>query len=189
MASGVSIPHALTRRYVTALLNAAQEQGRIQELGASLRDLLAMIRGSADLRRTLLSPQLNARVQQRALAALMSSAKLDDVLQGFVRVVLMNRRGAALETFLQAAVDELARRAGQLSADVDVAAPLNDLQQKRLSDMLSKWIGSRVDLNVRVTPDVLGGIKIRLGDVQIDDTVSGKLARLRQTLQGHAANG
>jgi F-type H+-transporting ATPase subunit delta len=188
VASGSSTSTALTRRYVTALLSAAHEKGGMTELATGARDLLCMIESSDDLQTALASPLISVKRQQLALNAVMDAAKLGQVIKSFVRIVLDNRRGASLAAFLQATLAELASRDGLMDAEVSVAAPLNDIQQKRLTDMLGTWAGARVQLKVKVTPEVLGGIKIRLGSIQIDDSISGKLDRLRLALLGRAAN-
>ena len=188
MTQAATTSTTLINRYVTALLAAAQEHGQLTALSTGARDLIAMVEGSADLQNVLASPLFSIPQQQRALAALMTAARVDPVLQGFVRVVLKNRRGASLVTFLRAMQDELLRRDGQVVADIDVAAPLNDLQQRKLVDMLGKWTGRRVQLKITVSPAVLGGIKIRLGSIQIDDSIAGKLNRLRQDLLGASAS-
>lgn len=188
MAQATTTSTTLTNRYVSALLDAAQERGRLLDLATGARDLIRMIDGSEDLRFALGSPLFAVKDVLRAVTAVMTAAGCDPVLQSFVGVVIRNRRGASLVTFLRAALAELSRREGLVEADIAVATPLNDIQQKKLADMLGKWAGARVHLNIKISPEVLGGIKIRMGSIQIDDSISGKLARLRQTLLGTVAN-
>lgn len=143
-----------------------------------------MIESSNDLRFVLASPLMGADAQTRAVLAVMERAKFSAVMMGFVRVVLQNRRGAMLSDFITAALNEMEKRAGIVRAQVDVAAPMNDAAQKKLVDTLSNWTGAKVQLDVRVANDVIAGARVRVGDVQIDDTVAGKLARLKQKLVG-----
>ncbi len=178
-------PHlaGLARRYVTALLESARTRPGFSVLRDELQRLSAMMAESSDLQALLSSPRVKVQDQQRALAAVMSRAAFSDVVVGFVRVVLQNRRGTVLPAFIAAALSALDRAEGIAEADVDVAAPLTAAQQKKLAELLSTWSGARVGLNIRVSPDVLGGMTIRLGSMQIDDSVAGKLVRLRNSLR------
>lgn len=170
----------LAHRYVDALLQA----GANVPLQHELQDLVKMIENSSDLRFVLASPLMGADAQTRAVLAVMKQANLSAALMGFVRVVLQNRRGAMLHDFVVAALAEIEKRAGIVRARVDVATPMNDTAQKKLVDTLSNWTGAKVQLDIRVANDVIAGARVRVGDVQIDDTVAGKLARLKQKLVG-----
>lgn len=172
----------LARRYVTALLDVASDKPGLSALRTQLNQLIDMISASSDFSYLLASPLLAVVDQQRAVAAVLDKAKFCDALKGFVRVIVQNRRGAMLGSVVKAAIAEIDVQAGLAQADVIVAAPLTDVQQKKLAAMLSEWSGTKVGLNVTVSPDVMGGIKIRLGSIQIDDSISGKLNRLAQTL-------
>lgn len=174
----------LTKRYVTALLDAAAAKGQVSDIAAGAQTILKLIHSSADLQKVLASPLISVTKQTAAVMAVLQSARVSALLGNFVGVVLKNRRGAALAAFLQATLDEIARRDGRVEADVQVASPINDIQQKKLADMIAKWSGGKVNLNIKVTPEVLGGMKIRVGSIQIDDSVAGKLERLRQNLLG-----
>lgn len=182
-----SLSATLTKRYVTALLDVAGEKAAVRDIAAGAQVLAAMIAGSPDFQKTLASPLLALKVQQRAVFAVLERARLHTLLTGFVGVVLHNRRGASLYDLLQAVVDEIARREGRIDADVQVATLMNDIQQKKLADSLGKWSGGKVHLNVTVTPEVMGGMKVRIGSIQIDDSVAGKLGRLKQSLLGSKA--
>lgn len=180
-------PHlaGLARRYVTALLESATTRPGFPALRGELERLSGVIAESSDLQALLLSPRVKAGDQQRALAAILARAGFSDVVVGFVRVVLQNRRGAVLADLITAALDALNRAEGIAEADVHVAAPLTAPQEKKLAELLSTWSGARVGLNVKVSPDVLAGMRIRLGSMQIDDSVAGKLVRLRNNLRAH----
>lgn len=50
--------------------------------------------------------------------------------------------------------------------------------------MLGRRYGTEVALNVVVDPDIVGGLRIEIGDDVIDATVSSRLNDLRQRLAG-----
>lgn len=184
MTQSHSASATLVKRYVTALLDAAVEVGATPDIATAARALTSTIAGAPDLQKLLSSPLLSVKDQTRATGAVLERMRVHPLMTGFVHVVLQNRRGPVLQALLQATLDEIARRDGRIEADVQVAAPMNDIQQKKLADALSKWSGGKVQLNMKVMPEVLGGMKIRVGSMQIDDSVVGKLDRLKQNLLG-----
>jgi F-type H+-transporting ATPase subunit delta len=109
----------------------------------------------------------------KALPATVTLAR--QALAGTYRTV-----GVALATYQQVA----ATVHGQRVATVRVAHPLSDADRQRLSDALSRQYDRQIHLNVVVDPDVLGGIKVEIGDDVIDGTVASRLDEARRKLAG-----
>lgn len=135
----------------------------------SLRDALSdPARSVADKSRLV-----DDLLQGRALPATLVLAK--QALHGTYRTV-----GVALAEYQQVAAEV----AGENVATVRVARPLGEAEQSRLADLLSRQYGRPVHLNTVVDPDVLGGIRVEIGDDVIDGTVSSRLDDARRLLAG-----
>ncbi len=179
-----SVSSLVIRRYVSALLaEAGDEPAARTKLGIAVQEFSKLIAESNDFRYVLTNPLIPVVDQERAVAAVLDRGRFDDTFSGFVRVVLRHRRGAMMTDILRAVQSEMDKRAGIVDVRVDVATPMTDGQQKQLVDILSRKTGGTVRLNTRVANDVIAGIRVRYNDVMIDDTVSGKLARLKQALR------
>jgi F-type H+-transporting ATPase subunit b len=68
------------------------------------------------------------------------------------------------------------------SAEVISALPLNEAEQETIRNEVIEKMGSGASISFRVDPNILGGLVIRVGDKVLDDSVSGKLQGLRQSL-------
>jgi F-type H+-transporting ATPase subunit delta len=73
---------------------------------------------------------------------------------------------------------------GRLVARVTVARPLDDAEEKRLTDVLSRQYGKAVHCNVVVDPATLGGVQVEIGDDVIDGTVASRVGDARRRLAG-----
>ncbi|KAB2897149.1 MAG: F0F1 ATP synthase subunit delta [Dokdonella sp.] len=69
-----------------------------------------------------------------------------------------------------------------LKVGVRSAAPLGEAETAKLKDALKRRFGRDIELEASLDPDMLGGAVIDAGDVVIDGSVRGRLARLEQTL-------
>lgn len=67
-------------------------------------------------------------------------------------------------------------------ANVEGGVPFSDAEKKAISIFLAKLIGHTVSLRCRVNPDVLGGVKIQVGDWVVDTTLSYQLGQLSDVL-------
>lgn len=68
---------------------------------------------------------------------------------------------------------------------VTTAIALSAKQKDTLKTALSKKIGSEFTLEEVVLPDVIGGIKIRIGSRELDGSLKSKLEQLHQQLLKH----
>ncbi|NRA72688.1 MAG: F0F1 ATP synthase subunit delta [Gammaproteobacteria bacterium] len=71
----------------------------------------------------------------------------------------------------------------QVDADITSATELNDAQQADLAASLEKRLARKVKLNVTIDKSLIAGVIVRVGDLLIDGSVRGKLARLSNQLQ------
>lgn len=62
------------------------------------------------------------------------------------------------------------------------AFSLSDSQQKTLTDKLTTKLSRQVKLTVEIDESLLGGVVIRSGDMVIDGSVRGKLAKLAEAM-------
>jgi F-type H+-transporting ATPase subunit delta len=68
---------------------------------------------------------------------------------------------------------------------VTTATPLDDAAQRLVAERLGTYLGrpaDRIAIQARVDPSIIGGVVARVGDTLIDDSVRGRLERLRRTL-------
>jgi F-type H+-transporting ATPase subunit delta len=72
-----------------------------------------------------------------------------------------------------------------VKADVTTAFALTSEQERALQDSLKKSLGFNVHLNLNVDRSLLGGMVLTVGSRMVDDSVKGKLARLKQAMQSH----
>ena len=72
----------------------------------------------------------------------------------------------------------------RLVATVRVARELGEVEQQRLAGVLAGQYGRPVHLNVVVDPEVIGGMRVEIGDDVIDGTVSSRLDEARRRLAG-----
>ena len=70
-----------------------------------------------------------------------------------------------------------------ISVEVESAFELTDDQQKTLATALAKRLDRTVTPHVTINPSLIGGVLIRAGDLVIDGSVRGKLAKLAEALK------
>jgi F-type H+-transporting ATPase subunit delta len=145
------------------------ELGRLVDGNPGLRDALSDPGRSIDDKSALLDSLLDGKV----LPATLTLAK--QALAGTYHTMT-----AALATYRTVA----AETQSEVVATVRVARPLAAADERKLTEVLSSQYDATVHLNVVVDPDVLGGIRVEIGDQVIDGTISTRLDEARRRLVG-----
>jgi F-type H+-transporting ATPase subunit delta len=174
------LPDVLERLSEIAVVRSAGSRGG--QVTDELFELSGIIDGNPPLRDALSDPGrsvddksalLDSLLDAHALPATVTLAKQS--LAGTYRTVT-----AALATYRRVA----AQTQGETVATVRVARPLAPADQERLATLLSSQYDTTVHLNVVVDPEVLGGLRVEIGDEVIDGTIASRLDDARRRLVG-----
>lgn len=183
MASETTGVSALAERYAAALFDIADERRTLDEVASDLRQLRAMLAASADLMRLVRSPILSRPAQAKAITALAERAGLSRLVRDFLAVVARNRRLFAVPAMIAAYLAQLAARRGEVTAEITSAQSLSEAQLAALGDRLRHTVGRRVALEVRVDPDLIGGMIVKVGSRMVDSSLKSQLHRLQIALK------
>ena len=127
------------------------------------------------------------------LGDIAAKVKLVDTLLGgkvtpqtlsIVRHLVQLPRGRRIGALIRYAASVVADQSGLAVATVTSARPIAAEQLGRLQAGLSKTYGRELRINAVVDAQVIGGIRVQVGDDVIDGSVSSKLHDLRLQLTG-----
>lgn len=172
---------AVSIRYTSALIDAAQDRGVLDRVEADVQALLDLLHASEDLRAFVADPMMQAE-QKRAVLNELLAGKIGDITLRFLLLLCDKRRERMLPELLADFLSALEDRRGQATAQLAVAAPLSSEQEARLIAKLSAYSGKQVKLETTVDERLKAGFVVRLGDHVFDGTLATQLNRLRQRL-------
>jgi F-type H+-transporting ATPase subunit delta len=101
-----------------------------------------------------------------------------------VRHLVAQPRGRRIGALLAEAATIVADEAGKSLATVTSARPIPAAQLERLEKGLSSLYGRPLSINLVVDPEVVGGLRIQVGDDVIDGSLSARINDLRLQLAG-----
>jgi F-type H+-transporting ATPase subunit delta len=111
-------------------------------------------------------------------------AKVHPVTLALARQAVTAPRGRGVEAALAQVLDEAAERRQRLVAVVTAAVPLTAKQTDRLARALGRVYGRPVLVEVAIDPEVVGGVRVAVGDEVLDSTVAARLEEARRRLAG-----
>lgn len=182
------IGDALETLAATVAISAAERDNGSNGLGGLERlenDLFAfneVVAGSHELQRALVASR--AGTEAKTALALKLVPEAGEPARGLIRQSVSNPRGlkptALVERFLELVVE----RQERWLAYVTVTRPLSTDQQERLQSGLNRLYGRDLKVNVSVDPDLIGGVRVKVGDEVLDASLVTRLGELRRQLAG-----
>jgi F-type H+-transporting ATPase subunit delta len=174
------------RRYAAAMFALASEIGKVSEVQAELAGLAKLFEQNEELRSAMLTPLHPAEQRKAVLSALARNLEMSDHVRNFYSFLIDRRRLVDFDLIL-AHYERLANEAlGVLTAQVVSAGKLDRARKDRLRHALSQRVGQDVQLELRVDPDLIGGIVAQVGDLILDGSLRTQLGQLRANLMREA---
>ena len=176
MAENVTV----ARPYAEAAFGLAKAGGALPGWQAALERMASAV---AD-------PQMveciaDPRISPVALAELFLgvAGELNADQRNFASVLIDNRRLGVLPEISTLFAELKNVQEGVRDAVVSSAFPLDDAQLKNLVADLESKFGCKVKATVELAPELIGGVRIALGDQVIDASVRGKLNAMAVSLK------
>lgn len=172
----------VARPYAKAAFEYANAEGKLElAVWSSQLTLVAAIVQDAEFSRYLSRPSMTVAEQETALFAA-CGGELSAGVRNFLSLVAANKRLMALPAIAE--LYDILKTQAENTADVTVisAFALSDEQEDGLAKQLAQKLGLRIKIHTELDAALIGGVIIRTGDLVIDASVRGKLAKLTATL-------
>jgi F-type H+-transporting ATPase subunit delta len=172
----------LARPYAEAAFALARASGNaLQSWSNSLQRLAATV-VRPEMQECIGNPKFSPQ-QLTALCLDVVGGELTAEQQNFVRVLVDNDRLGVLPEIGELYENLRNAHEGVKSAEVSSAFPLDEVALKALVANLERKFGCKIQATVVVDPQLIGGVRIAVGDEVIDASVRGKLAAMATALK------
>ena len=167
----------IARPYAEALFKAAADDAArlTEEIGQ-----LAAVTADARLLQFADNPRVDADQVFNLIIGV--TGALSQAAQNFLRTVLDNGRLAALPEIASQFRSLVNARSGISDARIESAFPIEPSALGDVVAVLEKRFGRRLNASVEVRPELIGGIRVVVGDEVLDTSVSSRLQQMKVAL-------
>ncbi|MDP2824692.1 MAG: F0F1 ATP synthase subunit delta [Sulfuritalea sp.] len=178
----------LARPYAEAAFQLAKDENSPAALSAWADALsrLSAVAARPEMEECIGNPRLSAvQLAQLCLDVASSGAEsgLSAEQQNFVRVLAENERLIVLPEIAELFNQLKHGHEGVKDAEITSAFVLDEATLKALVADLERKFGCRIQASVKVDAELIGGVRIAVGDEVIDASVRGKLAAMATALK------
>jgi len=170
----------VARPYASGVFAHAKEQGQLAEWSNMLAFMVGVYR-DAGMQAALANPTLT-RADVERLVLSVCGDRIDGVARNLVGLLIRNDRLDALPQ-VQLLFEELkASEESIVDAQVESAFPMTDDQLRALVGKLEGRVKCAVRASVKVVPELIGGVRVQIGDDVWDASVRGQLNSMATAL-------
>jgi len=166
----------IARPYAEALFKAGGDAAAAEQLAA-----LAGVAADPQLLQFAGHPKADDAQVYDVIVGV-AKATLASTVQNLLKAVIDNGRLAALPEIAQQFHALVNAKSGVSDAEVYSAFPIDAAQLADVKAALEKRFGRKLDAKVTVAPELIGGIRVVVGDEVLDTSVKARLEAMKSAL-------
>ncbi|MGE5583158.1 MAG: ATP synthase F1 subunit delta [Bacillota bacterium] len=167
--------------YGRAMVELAKEKGILDRVLTIAKDLIADLQ-TPKLQEFLKHPKAPAAAKREILQRLMAKSSTPQEFRHFLFLIIERRRENLLLPILESLIEQALKAQGFEVVELVSALPLSEAKQQSIGKDLEQAWHTKISLQYRENPNLIGGIIIRRGDELIDGSLSGQLNALKRQL-------
>lgn len=171
----------VTKNYTDVIFDLAVEEGKVEEISAELSEIARVMQENPELMAMLASPQI-PKAEKLQTADAVFSGWISKTALNFVKVLIENRRAAYLLEIAERFVERKRAHLGIEYVEAITAIPMTQEQKERLIATLAHKRGKQIELNNVIDANIIGGMKIKIGEKALDGTLSNRLKELQSEM-------
>ena len=174
----------LAGKYAKALLDEAIEHDQIDAVAGEVKQIDGLISESAEYNKLMTTPMITMNNRKEGVALVADKLDLSQLMRHFLGVLIENGRTAVFHEIAVAFDRMYGEHKGVLPVHVVSASALNDRTKQHLTDVLKQTFGKEIQMDVKVNPDLIGGLTVQAGSLMADASVKTKLQKLNLVMKG-----
>ena len=168
-----------TIRYAKSFIKLSEESGVLDSSYNDMVFINSTCSSNKDLVNLLKTPIVKTDLKVKILNELFSNS-ISSLALSFIILITNKKRENLLAEISSSFISLYKNKKNIKEVTVTTALPLDDSMRKELMNYINSLESSSIELIEKVDASLIGGAIIRLGDKQLDASVSSKLHALRQ---------
>lgn len=174
--------NALATRYAGALLDVAAARDQVDAVAGDLEQVHAVLEAEPRIVAALAGPETSAE-QRRSLLDKLAAGR-HELVANTLHTLERRQRLGLLEALWPAFRALLRARRDEAVGVVETARPLDEAQRGAVQELAGRLAGGRsVHLDFHDDPELIGGVRLKLGNTLYDGSVASALQGLRRRLE------
>lgn len=172
----------VAKRYARALFDSVKKE-QLNEMRSLLTSFAELFSANKDLGLALLSPAYPMKERESALHTLSEQVSGGNApFSGLLRLLLRNKRLNLIDEVAEAFSSMVDQYQKLFSLSVTSAFQISEEERNKMISSIRQQLGSSVEVKWDINKDLIGGMKVGVGDMVLDNSIETALKRIEQQL-------
>ncbi len=169
-------------RYSLALYELANESSSIKEIEIQSKEILNLILENKNFSYFIKNPTNSKEDQQNAILKISDQFQFNKLLTKFLCFLIFKRRFFYVQKILIDFLETCSKKRGEIKAELISAKKISENEINNIKNDLEKSFNSKIKLNFKNNPDLIGGLIIQVGSTMIDTSIRSKLQKIENQM-------
>jgi F-type H+-transporting ATPase subunit delta len=170
----------IARPYAEAIFRLAKQGNTLPAWSDELA-LIVSVYKDPQMQAAMANPKVSTNEIERLLLAICGE-RISGAARNAIQLLVHNRRLSVLPDIREQFEHLKLQDEGMVDAKISSAFPMDDTQRNQVVKLLSTRFKRKINATVTIDPDLIGGIKVEVGDKVWDASVRGRLQTMAATL-------
>ncbi len=170
----------IARPYAEAVFRLAK-QGNSLPAWSDALNMIASVYEDPQMQAAMANPKVTSADIEKLLLVICGE-RIDGVARNLIQLLVHNRRLSVVAEIRDLYEQLKLEDEGKVDAKISSAFPMEEAQRNQVVSLLSTRFKRKINATVTVDPDLIGGIKVEVGDKVWDASVRGRLQTMAATL-------
>jgi F-type H+-transporting ATPase subunit delta len=171
------------QRYANALFQLSKEAKVVDSVSKDLQNLKDIINNNEKFLSLVKNPSVSKSEKNNVFTAIAKKIELSKLTSNFIGLIIRKNRVNYLLDIINSFENLIASLRGEKLAIITSATELSDAEVKDIKIKLKEKFDSDFIINVKVDPNLIGGLKIQVGSQMIDSSIKNQLQLLKEKMK------
>lgn len=169
-----------SERYALAFFNLALEKNIVAKVQGELAEIVSLFKENADLKQLLFHPRVSKDDKKQVLRKIMAGYHV--YTENLLLLLVDKGRLPEIKALAKHFESLWQKEQGVATAEITAAFPLGKDLEERLQKKLTELANKKINLQITIDENIIGGLIIKLGDLLIDGSIRRDLEKLKERL-------
>jgi len=170
--------YRIATRYAKSLLELAHERGELEKVHADMQLFQEVCDQNRNFRMMLRNPVVTNDKKYNILKKIFEK-KVHKLTMAIFKIITDKNREAYIPDIAREFHNQYNELKGIKVANITTPIALTDDIKKEIHKLVKKMLDKEVELKEEIDEDLVGGFVLKVGDRRLDESISGKLKKLK----------
>ena len=177
-----SFSSEISQRYALALYDLSKENNQTEEFVANIKEFMKVFNSNESLRFFIKNPTYSVEDQKSVFNKILAQMNINKMVKNFFSLLIIKKRIFFVDQVAEKFLNLISIKKGELTLNIVSAKKLEDNEILDLEKEISSNLKSKIKLNCKTDPSLIGGLVLQIGSLMIDTSLKNKLNKYKKSM-------